>query len=52
MKALSMKPTALREYLKRLNTQVKLEQAYGDPMQVALLKEEAASVRLALAHAR
>jgi hypothetical protein len=45
MKATDMKPTALREYLKRLNTQAKLEGAYGDPAQARLLQEEATAVR-------
>jgi len=45
MKSTDMKPTALREYLKRLNTQRMLEEKYGDPAQARLLREEATAVR-------
>ena len=50
MKATNMKPTALREYLKRLNTQAILEEADGDKTQARILREEAACVRQALKH--
>lgn len=51
MRKLDMKPTALREYLKRLNTQAVLEEYDGDVLNAKLLREEAAAVRWYLRHA-
>jgi len=45
MKATEMKPTALVEYLRRLNTQAKLEERDGDVIQARLLRAEASVVR-------
>lgn len=50
MKATDKKPSALREYLKRLNTQAMLEERDGDVLSARLLREEAATVRQALRH--